>query len=87
MLHAFLQLFLCIMHRKQGQVRFERKPPAKKSSKKAGQSAFLARFFFFFFSFFFLLFFWLLRWVGVFGYTSGLCDDFQASDGSLILCS
>ena len=57
MLHAFLQLFLCIMHRKQGQVRFERKPPAKKSSKKAGQSAFLARFFFFFLFFFFPAFF------------------------------
>lgn len=31
------QLFLCPLHRQKGQVRFEKKQPAKKASKKAGE--------------------------------------------------
>lgn len=36
------KLFLCGMHREQGQVRFERKAPAKKAARKSGESCWLA---------------------------------------------
>ena len=38
------KLFLCGMHRNQGQVRFERKTPAKKGPRKSGESFYLPTF-------------------------------------------